>query len=225
MIGRRTFTLAAGAAALPILSRITWAQAYPSTCQAPASTKFKNVEYKSGGLRIAAYLYDPEGVGRFPVVIYNHGSRANQRKSELFQYIGDLFSQNGYVVFIPERRGYGDSDGETFDEEIGSDTGENLVERLRAEATDVLNAIPFLETLPNVDTNRLNIMGWSFGGIVTLFAASKMAFHAAIAQAPASLTWNRSVELQKALKEAARDMKSPIFLSVAKNDRTTTVRR
>src|SRR5262249_18533976 len=92
MIGRRTFTLAAGAAALPILSRITWAQAYPSTCQAPASTKFKNVEYKSGGLRIAAHLYAPEGVGRFPVVIYNHGSRANQRKSEPFQYIGDLFS-------------------------------------------------------------------------------------------------------------------------------------
>src|SRR5215475_2472502 len=99
MIGRRTFTLAAGAAALPILSRITWAQAYPSTCQALASTKFKNVEYKSGGLRIAAYLYAPEGVGRFPVVIYNHGYRANQRESEPLQYIGDLLSQNGYISF------------------------------------------------------------------------------------------------------------------------------
>jgi dienelactone hydrolase len=97
------------------------------------------------------------------------------------------------------------------------------VKRLKAEATDVLEGIPYLETLPNVDKNRLNIMGWSFGGIVTLFAASEIAFHAAIAQAPASLTWDSRPELQKALKEAARHLKSPVFISVAENDRTIAV--
>jgi dienelactone hydrolase len=235
---RRQFLhLAAGAAALPVLSRITWAQAYPITCPAMPSTKFIDFPYDSDNLRIAAYLYAPEGEGPFPVVIYNHGDRDDPRRSVDFKYIGDMLSRIGYVVLIPERRGYGKSEGNTVGEEIGSDTeekirrreeigrdaGEKLVRRLEAEATDVLNAIPYLEKLPNVDMNRLSIMGWSYGGIVTLFAASQKPFHAAIAQAPASQIWDLSAELQMALKEAARRMKSPVFISVAENDRTTAV--
>ena len=124
-----------------------------SSSQALASSEFKKVYYYSGNLRIAAYLYAPEGEGRFPVVIYNHGSRENPRRPAPFRYIGDMLSRNGYVVLIPERRGYGDSDGKTFDEEVGSDIGEKFVKRLKAEATDVLESIPYLETLSNVDKN------------------------------------------------------------------------
>jgi carboxymethylenebutenolidase len=191
--------------------------------QALASAEFKKVYYYSGNLRIAAYLYAPEGEGRFPAVIYNHGSRENPRRPAPFRYIGDMLSRNGYVTLIPERRGYGDSDGKTFDEEVGSDIGEKFVKRFKAEAADVLEGIPYLEALPNVDKDRINIMGWSFGGIVTLFAASETAFHAAIAQAPASLTWDSRPELQKALKEAAGRLKAPVFISVAENDQTTAV--
>jgi dienelactone hydrolase len=237
---RQFLHLAAGAAALLVLPQIAWAQGDPNTCdqKALAGKKFTERSYNSGNLRIAAYLYAPAGEGPFPVVIYNHGDRDNPRRCVPFEYIGDMLSQNGYVVLVPERRGYGNSEGKTIREEIGDvedkisnreeidrDDGKKLVGRLKAEATDVLSAIPFLEKQQNVDMNRLSIMGWSYGGIVTLFAASQMRFHAAIAQAPASQTWDLSAELRKALKEAASYVISPVFISVAENDRTTAVVR
>jgi len=191
--------------------------------QALASAEFKKVHYDNCNLRIVAYLYAPEGEGPFPAVIYNHGSRENPRRPAPFRYIGDMLSRNGYVVLIPERRGYGDSDGKTFEEEVGGDIGEKFVSRLKAEATDVLAGIPYLETLSNVDKARISVTGWSFGVIVTLFAASETSFHAAIVQAPASLNWDSRPELQKALKEAARQLKSAVFISVAENDQTTAV--
>ena len=44
-----------------------------------------------------------------------------------------------------------------------------FVGRLQAEGDDVLSALEFIRTLPFVDQRRLGIMGWSFGGIVTMF--------------------------------------------------------
>jgi dienelactone hydrolase len=238
---RRQFLhLAVGAAAVLVPSQITWAQGDPNTCDQKALTGKKFIErsYYSGNLSISAYLYAPAGEGPFPVVIYNHGDRDNPRRCVPFEYIGEMLSKNGYVVLIPERRGYGNSGGKTILEEIGDieekignregldrNDGKRLVTRLKAEATDVLSAIPFLQKQSNVDMNRVSIMGWSYGGIVTLFAASQMHFRAAIAQAPASQTWDLSTDLQTALKEVASYMTTPVFISVAENDRTTAVVR
>jgi dienelactone hydrolase len=228
------------AATLLVLPRIAWAQGDldPSCRRAQESTKFEKVEYKSGGLTITGYLYTPAAEGRFPVVIYNHGDRDIPRRCIPFEYIGEMLSKNGYVVLVPERRGYGKSEGKTIREEIGAieekigerealdrNDGKRLVERLKDEATDVLSAIPFLQKRSKVDMNRISLMGWSYGGIVTLFAASQMRFHAAIAQAPAAQTWDLSAELQMALKEAASYTTTPVFISVAENDRTTAVVR
>ena len=56
--------------------------------------------------------------------------------------------------------------------------------RLEEETDDVLAALDYLRTLPLVDTNRIGIMGWSFGGIVTMFAVSRStAFAVAVDQA------------------------------------------
>ena len=44
--------------------------------------------YPSGKFKIEAYLYKPEGTGPFPVVIYNHGSRAgHEREERPFVYV------------------------------------------------------------------------------------------------------------------------------------------
>src|SRR5262245_8932813 len=68
--------------------------------------------YSSGGLRIQAYLYRPAGDGPFPAVVYNHGSRTGRERDSLpFAHIGALLEGAGYVVLVPERRGYGRSDG------------------------------------------------------------------------------------------------------------------
>ena len=84
-------------------------------------------------------------------------------------------------MVVAERRGYGRSDGKPFSEEIGDDRGPRYVSRLQEEADDVIAAAEFAKTLPYVDGARIGVMGWSFGGIVSVFAASRgSAFRAVV---------------------------------------------
>src|SRR5579864_5880882 len=195
---------------------------------APAQTDKKQPTYetdfyRSGKLKIEAYVYKPEGAGPFPVVIYNHGSRAgHEREERPFAYVGEMLAHSGYVVVVPERRGYGKSDGPTFGETVGEDRGPRFVRRVQEETDDVLAAVEFVKTLPYAETTRMGVMGWSFGGIVSVFAASRSgAFRVVVDQAGAALTWDRSPEMQKALKEAAGKIRAPLLGMVAENDRTT----
>ena len=60
---------------------------------------YTEVFYPSGPLRIQAYLYRPPGDGPFPLVIYNHGSRANsEREPRPFSYVGRILLRSGYAV-------------------------------------------------------------------------------------------------------------------------------
>jgi dienelactone hydrolase len=189
----------------------------------PDSTAYTTIFYHNGPLELEGYLYRPNGDGPFPVVIYNHGSRAGfERVERPFGFIGRLLTSAGYAVLVPERRGYGKSGGEIFADEIGTDRGERYVNRLRAESEDVLAALPFLATVGWVDTSRVAIMGWSFGGIVSVLAASQEPrFFAVVNQAGGALTWSHSPALQLALPEAARRIRSPLICMGAENDATT----
>ena len=166
------------------------------------------------------YLYRPEGDGPFPTVIYNHGSRIGRdREPRPWVSFGGLFVAAGYAVLVPERRGYGKSDGPVWIDAVGRDSTSRFIDRCEAETDDVLAAVDFLGTVPFVDRSRLGIVGWSIGGIVTLFAlARSKAFRAAVDQASGVLTWRRSPALQAALTEAVRRATCPVFLMDAEND-------
>jgi dienelactone hydrolase len=194
-----------------------------SPVQQSDTTAYTTVFYQNGPLELEAYLYEPNGNGPFPIVIYNHGSRAGAERTERpFTFIGRLLTTAGYAVLVPERRGYGKSDGQTFSEEIGFDRSDRYVRRLDAEAGDVLAALAFLKTVPWVDTRRVAIMGWSFGGIVSVFAASRESrFFAVVDQAGGALTWAGSPALQAALPDAARKIRSPLLCMGAENDAST----
>jgi dipeptidyl aminopeptidase/acylaminoacyl peptidase len=102
--------------------------------------------------------------------------------------VGNLLLQRGFAVLVPERRGYGQSEGLPFYDEVGNNVGARFVGRLEAETGDALAALDFLKTLPWVDQRRIGIMGWSLGGIVSVFAASRSdRFQAAVDQAGGSL--------------------------------------
>jgi dienelactone hydrolase len=184
---------------------------------------YQEVFYQSGKLRIQAYLYKPAGDGPFPVVIYNHGSRdGRERIPTPFIYVGRMLTTDGFVVLVPERRGYGKSDGRVFRDEVGADTGERFVSRLQDETGDVFAAMDFLKTLPFTDTTRVGIMGWSLGGIISVFAASRSsAFKVVVDQAGAALSWERNSALRQELVRAAGRIKVPLMAMDAENDRTT----
>ena len=187
-----------------------------------SAPSYAEVFYPSSGLRIQAYLYRPEADGPFPAVIYNHGSRSGrERQSAPFEHIGRLLTRAGYVALVSERRGYGRSDGVTWPEDVGRHRG-RTVARLDEETDDVLAAVDFLRTQVFVDAKRLGVMGWSFGGIVTMFAVSRgNAFAVAVDQAGGALTWNTNSDIRAALTAAAQKSTTPMLLQVAENDRTT----
>src|SRR2546426_7259835 len=86
-----------------------------------AQTPYSTVYYKSGALRIEAYLYLPAGKGPFPLVIDNHGQYpAGQDRIEMHTRprTSELLTTAGYAVLLPERRGFGKSDGPAFRDEV-----------------------------------------------------------------------------------------------------------
>jgi carboxymethylenebutenolidase len=193
-----------------------------SAADGEPSAGYMELFYRSAGLRIQAYLYKPDGDGPFPAIIYNHGSReGRERASAPFEHIGAWLARAGYVVLVPERRGYGRSDGPTWPEAVGRDRA-RFVPRLHEETEDVLAAADYLRAQPFVDPKRFGIMGWSFGGIVTMFAVSRSSqFGAAIDQAGGALTWHGNPDIRSALMAAAERVSVPTLLQVAENDRTT----
>jgi dienelactone hydrolase len=208
--------------AILLLAAFSCIAAAPAHGQSETGSSYSEVFYPSGNLRIQAYLYKPGGDGPFPVVIYNHGSRdGRERASVPFQHVGTMLTRAGYAVLVPERRGYGKSDGSVWRQEVGNDQSK-LIIRLQAETDDVLAAIDYLRSVRFVDTSRMGIMGWSFGGIVTMLAVSRStAFLVAVDQAGGALTWDGNAYVRSALIAAAAKAATPTLFMVAKNDRTT----
>ena len=201
---RRVIAGVAAAGLVPLLA----------PCATRAQQPYTEVSYQSGGLRIQGYFYQPDGSGPFPTLIYNHGSRAGfERRPNPWVRLAGLYVAAGYALLVPERRGYGRSDGPAWSEAVGRDVGSVLIARLQAEADDVLAAVEYLRGVPSADISRLGIAGWSLGGIVTLFAISRSrSFRAAIDQAGGVLMWRFSPALQAALTQAARAMTCPVLL-------------
>lgn len=99
------------------------------------------------------------------------GARAAQG---LFRQV---MAQNGFVVLTLDNRGSGFR-GNAFETAIAGRTG-------KVEIDDQLRGVEYLQSLPFVAGDRIGIMGWSYGGYMSLMAlTTTKAFRAGIAGAP-----------------------------------------
>lgn len=192
----------------------------PTSLTAP---EYTTVFYPSGALRLEVYVYRPVGAGPFPVVIYSHGSRKGyEREERPMAFVGNMLASEGYLVVVPERRGYGTSEGKTFSEDAGADVGARMIARLEAEAGDVVAAMMYAATIDGADVRRLALVGFSQGGSVSVRAASlRPDVRGLVNQAGGSLTWSRSPDLRRALTDWAKALKMPVLCMDAANDATT----
>lgn len=118
--------------------------------------------YKSDGLKIYGLLTVPQEAKPekgYPAIILNHGyiPPEEYRSDEKYVAYVDGFARNGYVVFKPDYRGHGNSQGRPEGAYFSP-----------AYTVDVLNALASVKKLKNVDPNRIGMWGHSLGGFITL---------------------------------------------------------
>lgn len=124
------------------------------------------VSYLSDGYKVYALMTIPFGEKPetgWPVIIFNHGyiRPTDYRTTERYGGYVDAIALRGYIVFKPDYRGHGDSEGS---EVIGGGYG------TPGYTDDVLNAIASLGTYQDADSDRIGMWGHSMGGHVTLRA-------------------------------------------------------
>jgi dienelactone hydrolase len=205
-----------------VVAGVTILLAAGARAQQPVSFNKRHVTFKSGGLTLAGYLYQPPGPGPFPAVLWNHGSEPDPVGGPQFDSVAAVFVPAGFVVFAPMRRGHSDSQGEYIRESIQQESslhgqaaglrlGVHLLET--SQVDDQLAGLAFLKRQAFVDTTRLVVSGCSFGGIQTIFGAARhVGYRAAVSISPAALSWNNSPDLQARLKDAVSRIDIPVFL-------------
>lgn len=156
----------------------------------------------SGGATVEAlpdgsYRCRPGGAGPFAGILYNHGGLGDAVGGDL-EGVCRSFAEIGYVAWSQRRPNSVSLDGQL-------DSALEGFEALRAETT--------------VDPNRLGIIGFSRGGLLTLQAAISLggAVRAIVLCAPAP----GNGALERSLADVAQ-IQAPVRIYVAENDQQTT---
>lgn len=133
----------------------------------------EDIEFASGGERCAAWFFRPEGApGPFPCVVMATGFSC-VRDQGLVAF-GERFAASGIATLAFDYRCFGDSGGEP--RQLASP---------RRQRGDVRAALALARSLDSVDTNRIALWGYSFGGAhVQSLALSEPGLSAAICVAP-----------------------------------------
>jgi carboxymethylenebutenolidase len=182
----------------------------------------RRVTFRGGDRPLHGLLYEPDGAGPFPAVVWNHGS---EPRPEPRPELADFYLAAGYVLFLPHRRGHGESPGEypiaELQRRLGSADRRDLIAGLidlhHRYREDTVAAVDWLARRPSVDASRVVVSGVSHGAIQALLAA-RDGVGACVPFAPAAMAWRGNPELQDWLVAAAREASAPVFLLQAQND-------
>ena len=154
-----------------------------------ASRMGRDVVYSRSEFTLSGMLCAPKGPGPWPAVIFNHGGLGRIVGGTPKETCSAL-ARAGYVGFSPIRR---------------------PTRSLFGHLDDVQAALNFIKSQEFVDENRIAMMGFSRGGMLTYQAAtSRNDLKAVIIMA---IAVNRFVDLS-----AATSISAPVLLLVAKND-------
>lgn len=121
------------------------------------------ITFKNKGAKLFGIFHRPLAPPPYPTIVFAHGLAGH--KTGRYRVYVDLATElckRGFGVFRFDFRGSGDSEGD-FETITPYD-----------EVSDLLQAIEFIKTDPDVDVNRIGLFGRSFGGIVAVLAAAKI---------------------------------------------------
>ncbi len=163
----------------------------------------RDVTFGSGDAVLVGTLTVPNGpLGRMPAFVFVHGSGPATRdggvpQNPTFLDLSNALSNAGVVVLRYDKRG------------IGASTG-TATEDFHVLGDDARAAVAFLRAQPNVDPDRLFLLGHSEGGIVVpLVAPSIDRLAGVVLMAPPAIPMQRildeqSARMTPALEQAVR---------------------
>lgn len=176
--------------------------------------------YESDGNELDGFLCLPDGTGPFPGVLFNHGSSGLMSSNKPgFEALARL----GYASFAAVRRGYNENPGTCWCDRITAPWGSSeMVEQLMVvfeeECRDVLAARDWLANHPQVDAQRIALIGASFGGVVTVLASEHSSmFRAGVSFTESAHPSSETCVLRDALLRSIRQSTIPLFLLQAQN--------
>lgn len=121
--------------------------------------------------------FDP--AKKYPAIVSVYGGPHAQRVTKSWHSPSErTYLEAGYVIFKLDNRGSGNRSAafkRALDRNLGT-----------VEVDDQLQGAKFLQSLPYVDADKLGVMGWSYGGFMTLMllTADNTPFKAGAAGAP-----------------------------------------
>jgi dienelactone hydrolase len=130
-------------------------------------------------LYLEATVYRPDGNGRFPLLVLSHGippgadeeDRRSMTRQRYFEQSAK-FVKMGFVVVIPMRRGYAQSEG-GWAEDSGKCSNADYYDASLSGARDILATVNYLRDFSYVDGSRIILAGYSVGGFDSLAAAGE----------------------------------------------------
>lgn len=190
----------------------------------PAITPTK-VSFPSGDQTLAGYLFVPEGERPVPCLVDNHGSQLPPGTADLSHpQTAAFFMSLGYAYLFPHRAGYGNSPGTSLAEDVTAPRGtpehdEQMVVRMKRENQDVIAALDYLTTRPEIASDRIVVMGSSLGGIHTLLAlAQDPRWRCGLNFSGGASQWKAHPKIRQMLLDAAAALTVPVFLIQPEND-------
>jgi uncharacterized protein len=114
--------------------------------------------FPSGELALRGKLVTPAGAGPFPAVVIVHGSESYSA----VDYYADpyLYAANGFAALAFDKRGTGESEGD-------------YLQNFHVLSDDVVAAVKWLRSQPQIDGDRIHLAGFSQGGWIAPLAAAK----------------------------------------------------
>ncbi len=174
----------------------------------PYLTEEVRFQNSQAEVNLAGLLSLPEGSGPFPAVLLLGGSGPTDRDNtinsnhKMFLVLADYLTRKGIAVLRYDKRG------------VGASTGDFNVAGLQNFASDAKAALHYLQTLQEINTNQIGLIGHSEGGLLAaMLAASSKEIDFIIALAAPGIDGDTNFILQRKLISKSKGISEKEWLA------------